>query len=147
MTLLKTRYNVRRAELEVKRNPIIAEIDGKKNVLTLEQQKRALQQLETDIAARNEQAESQLAVLNEQRNKSLIDVQREMQRIALCKTLAPMTGLVAIRQNRAGNFNFGQTMPDIRRAIPCSRACPWPTLWIFPISRYGPRSASWIAPT
>src|SRR5438105_14601730 len=67
VTLLKTRYNVRRAELEVKRNPIIAEIDGKKNVLTLEQQKRALQQLETDIAAKNEQAESQLAVLNEQR--------------------------------------------------------------------------------
>lgn len=114
VTLLKTRYNVRRAELEVKRNPIIAEIDGKKNVLTLEQQKRALQQLETDIAARNEQAESQLAVLNEQRNRSLIDVQREIQRIALCKTLSPMTGLVAVKQNRAGNFNFGQSMPDIR---------------------------------
>src|SRR5262249_21528733 len=114
VTLLKTRYDVRRAELEVKRNPIIAEIDGKKNVLILEQQKRALQQLETDIQARNEQAESQLAVLTEQRNRSLLDVQRELQRIALCKTLSPMTGLVAIKQNRAGNFNFGQQMPDIR---------------------------------
>src|SRR5215471_2883883 len=114
VTLLKTRYDVRRAELEVKRNPIIAEIDGKKNMLTLEQQKRALQQLETDIQARNEQAESQLAVLNEQRNKSLIDVTRELQRIAQCESLAPITGLVAIRQNRAGNFNFGQQMPDIR---------------------------------
>jgi len=49
VTLLKTRYNVRRAELDVQRNPIIAEIDGKKNVLTLEQQKRALTQLEIDI--------------------------------------------------------------------------------------------------
>jgi HlyD family secretion protein len=114
VTLLKTRYDVRRAELDVKRNPVIAEIDGKKNVLTLEQQKRALQQLEADIQARNEQAASQLAVLNEQRNRSLIDVAREIQRIALCKTLSPMTGLVAIKQNRAGNFNFGQTMPDIR---------------------------------
>jgi Barrel-sandwich domain of CusB or HlyD membrane-fusion len=114
VTLLKTRYNVRRAELDVQRNPIIAEIDGKKNVLTLEQQKRALQQLETDIAARQEQADSQLAVLQEQRNRSLIDVQRELQRIALCKTLAPITGLVATKQNRAGNFNFGQQMPDIR---------------------------------
>src|SRR4051794_23442250 len=77
VTLLKTRYNVRRAELDVQRNPTIAEIDGKKNVLTLEQQKRALQQLETDIAARQEQADSQLAVFQEQRNRSLIDVQRE----------------------------------------------------------------------
>src|SRR5262245_22610080 len=37
-----------------------------------------------------------------------------MQRIALCKTLSPITGLVAIRQNRAGNFNFGQQLPEIR---------------------------------
>src|SRR5262249_17608031 len=114
VTLLRTRYNVRRAELDVQRNPIISEIDGKKNVLTLEQNKRALQQLETDIQARQEQADSQLAVLNEQRNRSLQDVQRELQRIAQCKTLAPITGLVAVRQNRAGNFNFGQQMPDIR---------------------------------
>ncbi|MEO8592178.1 MAG: efflux RND transporter periplasmic adaptor subunit [Candidatus Solibacter sp.] len=114
VTLLKTRYNVRRAELDVQRNPIIAEIDGKKNVLTLEQQKRALLQLETDMVARQEQADSQLAVLNEQRNRSLIDVQRELQRIALCKSLSPITGLVAVRQNRAGNFNFGTSMPDIR---------------------------------
>ena len=114
VTLLRTRYNVRRAELDVQRNPILAEIDGKKNLLTLEQQKRALKELESDIQSRQEQAESQLAVLAEQRNRSLLDVQRELQRIALCKTLAPITGLVSIRQNRAGNFNFGQQMPDIR---------------------------------
>jgi multidrug resistance efflux pump len=114
VTLLRTRYNVRRAQLDVQKNPILAEIDGKKNVLTLEQQKRALLQLEADIQARQEQADSQLAVLQEQRNRALLDISREMQRIALCKTLAPITGLVAIRQNRAGNFNFGQQMPDIR---------------------------------
>jgi HlyD family secretion protein len=114
VTLLKTRYNVRRAELEVQKNPIVSEIDSKKNVLNLEQQKRALAELESDIKSRRAQADSQLAVLQEQRNRSLIDVQREIQRIAQCKTLAPITGLVAIRQNRAGNFNFGQSMPDIR---------------------------------
>ncbi len=114
VTLLKTRYNVRRAELDVQRNPTIAEIDGKKNILTLEQQKRALLELESDIKSRQEQADSQLAVLREHRNRSLIDVQRELQRVALCKTLAPITGLVATKQNRAGHFNFGQQMPDIR---------------------------------
>jgi HlyD family secretion protein len=114
VTLLKTRYNVRRAELDVQSNPILAEIDAKKNILNLEQQKRALKELESDIKSRQAQADSQLAVLQEQRNRSLIDVQRELQRIALCKTLAPITGLVAIKQNRAGNFNFGQSMPDIR---------------------------------
>src|SRR5450432_610390 len=114
VTLLKTRYDVRRAQLEVQRNPIMSAIDGKKNLLTLEQSKRALQQLESDIQSRQEQADSALAVLQEQRNRSLIDVQRELTRIAQTKSLAPITGLVAIKQNRAGNFNFGQQLPDIR---------------------------------
>ena len=114
VTLLKTRYNVRRAELDVQSNPILAEIDAKKNLLNLEQQKRALRELESDIKSRQEQADSQLAVFHEQRNRSLIDVSRELARIAMCKTLAPITGLVAIKQNRAGMFNFGQSMPDIR---------------------------------
>jgi multidrug resistance efflux pump len=114
VTLLKTRYNVRRAELDVQSNPILAEIDAKKNLLNLEQQKRALKELESDIKSRQAQADSQLAVFQEQRNRSLIDVSRELARIAMCKTLAPITGLVAIKQNRAGMFNFGQSMPDIR---------------------------------
>ena len=63
VTLLKTRYNVRRAELDVQNNPILAEIDAKKNILNLEQQKRALKELESDIKSRQEQADSQLAVL------------------------------------------------------------------------------------
>lgn len=114
VTLLKTRYDVRRAELEVQRNPIIDAIDAKKNVLSLEQSKRALQQLEEDIKMRQAQADSQLAVLAEQRNRSLIDVTRELQRIAQTKALSQITGLVSIKQNRAGFFNFGQQMPDIR---------------------------------
>src|SRR6266508_3168170 len=42
--LLRTRYAVRRAELEVKRNELISAIDAKKNLLTLEEQKRKLTQ-------------------------------------------------------------------------------------------------------
>ena len=114
VTLLKTRYDVQRAEFEVQKNDIIDAIDAKKNILQLDQSKRALQQLEADIEARQEQADSQMAVLVEQRNRSVIDVQRELQRIAQTKALSPMTGLVAIKQNRAGYFNFGQQIPDIR---------------------------------
>src|SRR5450631_3133153 len=61
VTLLKTRYDVRRAELEVQRNPIIDAIDAKKNILMQEQSKRALVQLQADIVARQDQADSQLA--------------------------------------------------------------------------------------
>jgi multidrug resistance efflux pump len=114
VTLLKTGYDVRRAELDVQRNPILDAIDAKKNILMLEQSKRALTQLQSDIQARQDQADSQLAVYQQQRNASMINVNRELQRIAQTKALAQITGLVSIRQNRAGNFNFGQLMPDIR---------------------------------
>jgi biotin carboxyl carrier protein len=113
--LLKARYAVRRAELEVQRNELLAEIDAKKNLLNLEEAKRRLQQLQSDVKSRHEQAVAQIAVLHEQRNKSMIDVQREKMRIAQTKLLSPMTGLVAVRQNRAQGFFFpGMQIPDIR---------------------------------
>ncbi|MGA2270144.1 MAG: efflux RND transporter periplasmic adaptor subunit [Bryobacteraceae bacterium] len=114
VTLLSARYDVRRSELNVQENPILDAIDAKKNILMLDQSKRAQQQLEVDAKSRQDQFASQLAVYQEQRNRSLLTVTQELNRIAQTKSLAPMTGLVAIRQNRAGNFNFGQQMPDVR---------------------------------
>src|SRR5260221_44448 len=113
--LLKANYSVRRAELEVKRNELLSPIDAKKNLLNLEESRRRLKQLESDIQSRQEQATAELAVLQEKRNKSMIDVGREKQRIAQSKVLSPITGLVSIRQNR-GSFmgSFGQQVPDIR---------------------------------
>ena len=59
--LLRARYSVRRAELEVKRNELISQIDAKKNVLNLEEARRRLQQLEVNIKGQLEQAEAELA--------------------------------------------------------------------------------------
>jgi hypothetical protein len=112
--LLSASYAVRRAELNVQQNPILDAIDAKKNILALDEAKRSLQQLEVDAKSRQDQFASQLAVYQESRNRSLLNVTQEVNRIAQTKTLAPMTGLVSIRQNRAGNFNFGQQMPDVR---------------------------------
>jgi multidrug resistance efflux pump len=114
VNLMTAQYSVRSAELNVQKNDVIDVIDAKKNLLQLDESKRAVTQLETDIAMRKAQADSQLAVLAEQRNRNLLDIRREEQRIAQTKALAEITGLVSIRQNRAGNFNFGQVMPDIR---------------------------------
>ena len=101
--LLKANYSVRRGELEVKRNELLSPIDAKKNILNLEESRRRLKQLESDIQSRQEQATAELAVLQEKRNKSMIDVGREKQRIAQSKVLSPITGLVSVRQNR-GSF-------------------------------------------
>ena len=111
---LKARYAVRRAELDVKQNPLLSEIDRKKNLLALDEAKRRLVQLQSDIKSRQEQAEAQIDSMREQRRRSLIDVVREKQRIAQSKMLAPMAGLIAVRQNRATDFYFpGMQLPDI----------------------------------
>src|SRR5690349_13301247 len=114
VALLNAKYGVRSAELDVQRGPIVSPIDAKKYALTLEQAKKALAQLQSDIQSRYEQGEAQLAVLQEQRNRALINVRQETQRLQQTKQLSPIEGLVAIRQNRTGNTNFGQTPPDIR---------------------------------
>ncbi|WP_031496609.1 HlyD family secretion protein [Bryobacter aggregatus] len=112
--LLRSRYAVRRAELEVKRNELISAIDAKKNLLTLEESKRRLAQLESDIKSRREQAQAELAVLGEKRNKATLELNRENQRLAQVKLIAPMSGLVAIKPNRSTVMMFGMTLPDIR---------------------------------
>lgn len=113
--LLRARYAVRRAELEVKRNEILAAIDQKKNILNLDEARRRLKQLESDIKSKQEQALAELNVLREKRNRSILDINREKMRLSQVKLLSPIGGLVAVRQNRSGfSGMFGTTVPDIR---------------------------------
>jgi membrane fusion protein (multidrug efflux system) len=112
--LLTARYGVRRAELEVKRNELLAAIDAKKNILALDEARRRLKQLESDVQSRREQAKAQLAVFQEKRAKSLIELSREKHRLAQTKVLAPISGLVAIKQNQPNFFFSGMQIPDIR---------------------------------
>lgn len=122
--LLKAKYAVRRAELEVKRNELISAIDARKNILTLEETKRALAKLEEDIKSRLQQGEAELAVLKEQQRKAMLEVNRVKSRIAQTKLLAPMTGLVAVKENRSGGFFFGQQLPEIREGDQLSPGMP-----------------------
>jgi biotin carboxyl carrier protein len=112
--LLRARYSVRRAELEVKRNELLSQIDAKKNLLNQEEAKRRLKQLESDIKSRQEQAQAELAVLQERKNKGLIELAREKRRLAQVKLLSPMSGLVSVRQNSGGFRMMGMQAPDIR---------------------------------
>ena len=112
--LLRARYSVRRAELEVKRNELISQIDAKKNLLNLEEARRRLKQLESDIKSRQLQAEAELAVLQERKNKAVIELAREKRRLSQVKLLSPMSGLVSVRQNSGGFRMMGMQSPDIR---------------------------------
>lgn len=112
--LLQARFSVRRAELDVKKNELLSQIDAKKNLLNLEEARRRLTKLESDVKSRQVQAEAELAVLREKKNRSLVELARETTRLRQVKLLAPMSGLVSIRQNSTGFRMMGMQSPDIR---------------------------------
>jgi hypothetical protein len=123
--LLRARYSVRRAELEVKRNELLSTIDQKKNLLNLEEARRRLKQLESDVKSRREQAQAELNVLRERRNRNVLEINREKIRLSQVKLLAPISGLVAIKQNRSGfSGMFGTSVPDIREGDQVSPGIP-----------------------
>ena len=112
--LMSARFAVRRAELDVRQNELISAIDARKNELTLEETKRRLQRLESDIDSRLRQREAELAVLREQIRKAQLDVARDQRRIENARVLTSMGGLVSILENRSGRRSFGQASPPVQ---------------------------------
>ena len=113
--LLSNQFAVQRAELQVKRNPLLAAIEQKKNTLSLDEAKQGLAQFQSDMQARRDQADASLALMRQQRQRSVIDLSRDQLRLRQTKLLSTMTGLVSIRQNSfGGSRQMGAQVPDIR---------------------------------
>ena len=58
VALLKARFDVRRAELDVLKNELVSSIDARKNDLALEQANRVLAELEQDVKSRSASGEA-----------------------------------------------------------------------------------------
>jgi len=113
--LLKAKYAVRRAELEVSKNEIVSKIDAQKNLLALDEAKRSLSQLEQDIHSHSASNEAALAISEEKRHKAKLAMDQAEENIRKMSVTAPIDGLVVIRGNRdaSGGFFFqGMTLPD-----------------------------------
>jgi len=112
--LIKARFAVRTAELDVRQNELISAIDARKNELTLEEAKRRQQKLESDIESRLQQREAELAVLREEIRKAELEVAQDQRRIENARVLTPIGGLVSILENRSGRRSFGQSAPPVQ---------------------------------
>jgi HlyD family secretion protein len=113
--LLKAKYAVRKAELEVSKNEILSSIDGQKNLLALEEAKRALAQLEQDIRSHGASNEAALAISQEKHHKAQLAMDRAELNIKNMRITSPIDGLMVIHGNRdstGGFFMDGMTLPD-----------------------------------
>jgi multidrug efflux pump subunit AcrA (membrane-fusion protein) len=116
VALLTARFDVRRAELDASGNEFIAEVEAQKNLLTLEESKRRLAQLEEDVTSRVQTSRASLAVVLEKRNKAFLAMQRAQQVIDSLVLKAPIDGVVSAKENRDGLMMFGPGMviPEYR---------------------------------
>lgn len=115
VALLKARFDVRRAELEVSKNELVSEIDAKKNLLSLEEAKRKLAQLEQDVNSRAASNTASIALLEEKRQTALLGMKQAQRSIDNMQVKSTLEGLVSLKQNLdTGMMFYGMNVPDYR---------------------------------
>jgi HlyD family secretion protein len=115
VALLKARFGVRRAELEVQKDELVSTIDAKKNQLALDQAKRALAELEQDIKSHGTTGQSGIDLAREKWNKAKLSMDFAQQNIEKMHVVSPIDGVVAIQKNvgsTGGIFFSGASLPD-----------------------------------
>jgi HlyD family secretion protein len=114
--LLKGKFAVRQAELDVSKNDILSAIDGKKNLLALEEAKRALAQLEQDIESHSASNEASIAVAQEKKQKAQLSMAQAQKNIGNMQVRSPIDGLVVVRENENANGGmfWGQALPQFQ---------------------------------
>ncbi len=114
-TLLTARFDVRRGELDVQGSELHSTIDKQKFVLTLEEAKGRLAQLQDDLKSRTASDRASLAVLEEKRNKARLQMDNAQRNIDNMRLRAPFDGLVAVKSNDMNNAAWaGVVVPEFR---------------------------------
>src|SRR5215469_2930922 len=117
VALLKARFDVRRAQLEVQKDELVSAIDAKKNQLALEQANRALAELEHDIQSHGVTGKTGIDLAREKMHKAKLSMDQAQQNIEKMRVISPIAGLVAIQKNMnsTGGMVFnGTSVPDYR---------------------------------
>lgn len=120
--LIQSRGNVRQAELECRRNPLLAAIAAKQNDLALQAARDRLQKLEHDYEERKRAAQATIAIQQAARGKAKMLAETAARNIGMMTLKAPMSGYVSVERNTNSNFFFpGMQFPllqvgDIVRA-------------------------------
>jgi HlyD family secretion protein len=112
--LLKAKYAVRGAELDVSKNELLSTIDAQKNIVALDEAKRALAQLEQDIRSHGASNEAALAISVEKQHKAKLAMDQAEQNIKNMRITSPIDGIVVVHGNleSTGGVFIGQTLPD-----------------------------------
>jgi len=114
-SLLQAKTDVRTAELEARRNPILADIVARENTLALEAAKDHLRQLEHDAADRQATSAAAVAIQEAARNKAKVQAETARKNIENMVLKAKGPGYVNVMQNTNCNFcMLGMLFPALQ---------------------------------
>lgn len=117
VSLMGAEFGVRRAELTAKGNELLSGIEAKKNLISLEEAKRRLEQLQHDVESRASSDKADLAVQEATRTKAMMEMKLAQQNIDNMTLRAPIGGIVALSQNQdsmSGIVYSGMEIPEYR---------------------------------
>ena len=112
--LMQARADMRVAEVECRRNPILAAIAAKENDLALAAARDKVRQLERDLTDRLATAQAGIAIQEAARSKAKVAAETAQKLIDSFTLKAKASGYVALQQNTQGNFNWGSYVPTVQ---------------------------------
>jgi multidrug efflux pump subunit AcrA (membrane-fusion protein) len=104
--VIKARAEVKLAELETRRNPLVAAILAQQNDLALKDARERLARIERDYAQRKAAARASVAVQEAARKKAEIQAATARANIEKMTLKAPASGYVNVEKNTNSNFFY-----------------------------------------
>jgi multidrug efflux pump subunit AcrA (membrane-fusion protein) len=112
--LIKARSDLKQAELEARKNPVMSGIQAKQNDLAVEGARATLDQLTRDLANRKATSAAGVEIQNASVAKAKVQMETAKTNIEMMTVHAPRDGYVSIQSNMNGNFFEGAILPMLQ---------------------------------
>lgn len=104
--LISARAGLKQAELEVRRNPLLAAITARQNLMDLEAARNKLAKLEADYPQRKAALKAAIAIQDAGRAKAKVQAETARKNIEMMTLKAPVDGYLNIERNTSTNFYY-----------------------------------------
>lgn len=112
-SIASAEHQVRLAEFDVRKNPILSAIQGRQNDLALKAAQDRLNQIRQDIGSRKATNQAAIEVQQAGVGRADVEVATAKRNLESLTLRAHREGYVALKQNTSGNFFMeGMTLPD-----------------------------------
>ncbi len=109
-----TKSDVKLAQLEVRRNPLLPTIVARQNDLAVEAAQNRLHQAEQDMINKKANAEAGIAIQEAAMNKAKVSSQTAQRMIDSMTLKAKTTGYCNLQPNTSGNIFWGAPLPALQ---------------------------------